>query len=205
MLKGFGKYDIEAETQSIYCYKNTDVLKNRFGIKDKDKLRALESDLSAIRQNDMLSHPIPGRLTPHHLCAVHKALFGDLYPFAGHYRRENISKGSTLFLPYPDIHRKLSAALSDLREKGRSAIPFDALVSRSAVCFAELNYIHPFREGNGRATREFMRLWFLKNGYEIDWGQIDTAELLRAMELSVFDASVLEEPLIICLRRQLPI
>ena len=64
---------------------------------------------------------------------------------------------------------------------------FDRFTERSAYYFAELNYIHPFREGNGRATREFIRLLFLKNDYEVDWAAVPAEKLLDAMELSVYD------------------
>ena len=65
---------------------------------------------------------------------------------------------------------------------------------------AELNYIHPFREGNGRATREFMRQLFLLNGYEVDWGAVPVEQLLHAMEESVFDTNELERVLRDCLQ-----
>ena len=76
---------------------------------------------------------------------------------------------------------------------------FDALVERSAYYFAELNYIHPFREGNGRATREFMRQLYDFNGYEVNWAAVSTEDLLAAMEASVFDTVELEMVLRKCL------
>ena len=65
---------------------------------------------------------------------------------------------------------------------------------------AELNYVHPFREGNGRAIREFMRLLFLRNGYSVDWSAVAVDELLGAMIDSVYDAAHLEQVLGRCLR-----
>ena len=107
-----------------------------------------------------------------------------------------IMKGTTRFLNHTDIPRKLSELLSKLRdERWLEGLPFDELVERSAYYFAELNYIHPFREGNGRAIREFMRLLFLRNGYEVNWAVVPAEVLLDAMEKSVFDTGKLQNVL----------
>ena len=202
MGNGFGKYDVYAVSGSVYCYGDTGVLKNRFGIRDGGKLRELEADISAIRQNDLLVHPITGRFTANHLCRIHRYLFGDIYPFAGHFRREDIMKGTTRFLSHRDIKGKLMKLLTELSlENYLKGLDFGALVDRSAYYFAELNYIHPFREGNGRSTREFMRLLFAENGYEVDWARVSTDHLLAAMEVSVFDTSELKQVLRLCLHR----
>ena len=186
MDKGFGKYDVYAVAGSIYCYRDGNVLKNRFGLRDGAKLRAVEADISLLRQRELLESPIHGRFTVSHLCRIHRYLLGDIYPFAGHLRREDIMKGATRFLAYGEIPHKLTTLLSQLREENwLSGFDFDRFIKRSAYYFAELNYIHPFREGNGRATREFMRLLFLKNGYEVDWAAVPAEDLLDAMEWSV--------------------
>lgn len=77
----------------------------------------------------------------------------------------------------------------------------DEFCQRTAYYFAELNYIHPFREGNGRATREFMRQLLLMNGYEVNWGAVPVEQFLHAMEESVYDTGELECMLQKCLRR----
>lgn len=200
MDKGFGKYDVYAAAGSIYCYRDTNVLKNRFGIRDGKKLKELEADLSAIRQKDLLENPIQGQFSASHLCRIHRYLLGDLYPFAGNFRREDIMKGQTRFLAHGDIKRKLTKLLDELKaENYLKGLPFEVLVERSAYYFAELNYIHPFREGNGRATREFMRQLYAANGYAVDWAAVSTETLLDAMEASVFDTTALQSVLRHCL------
>ena len=105
-------------------------------------------------------------------------------------------KGTTRFLNHTDIPRKLSELLSQFRdERWLEGLPFDEFVERSAYYFAELNYIHPFREGNGRAIREFMRLLFLRNDYEVNWAAVPAEALLDAMEKSVFDTGELQNVL----------
>lgn len=200
MDKSFGKYDVYSVFGSIYCYKDTNVLKNRFGLRDGKKLRALEADISAIRQNDLLANPIRGHFTASHLRRIHRYLLGDIYPFAGHFRREDIMKGSTRFLGHQDIKAKLTKLLTELsRENYLQGLAPDELIDRSAYYFAELNYIHPFREGNGRCTREFMRQLYALNGYTVDWAAVSTDELLEAMEASVYDSAQLNTVLRVCL------
>jgi len=200
MAKGFGKYDVYTAAGSIYCYRDTNVLKNRFGIRDGKKLKELEADLSAIRQKDLLENPIQGQFSASHLCRIHRYLLGDLYPFAGHFRREDIMKGNTRFLAHRDIKGKLTKLLGELRSENHlKGLSFEDLVERSAYYFAELNYIHPFREGNGRATREFMRQLYALNDYTVDWAAVSTETLLDAMEASVFDTTALQSVLRQCL------
>lgn len=202
MADGFGKYDVYAVSGSVYCYGDTGVLKNRLGIRDGKTLKRLEADITTIRQNDLLTTPIPGRFTANHLCRIHRYLFGDLYPFAGHFRREDIMKGTTRFLTHRDVKMNLTKLLYALAsEKYLSGLDFDTFADRSAYYFAELNYIHPFREGNGRTTREFMRLLFAKNGYDVDWAKVSADHLLSAMEASVFDTTELKGVLQICLQK----
>lgn len=92
MTDGFSKYDIYATSGSAYCYKDTCVLYNRFGIRNAKTLKEIEPDITTIRLHDLLGKPVMGRFTSRH----HRYLFGDIYPFAGRYRRESIAKGDTV-------------------------------------------------------------------------------------------------------------
>lgn len=183
----FGKYDVYSVYGSKYCYTGTNVLRNRFDIRDAAQLRKLDADISSIKQFHLIKEPINGRFTANHLCRIHRFLFEDIYPFAGHFRREDIMKGQTRFQGFAQISSKLSALLSSLKKENYlRGLDFDTFIERSAYYFAELNYIHPFREGNGRAIREFMRQLYDYNGYEVNWSAVSSEELLRAMEESVY-------------------
>lgn len=200
MADGFGKYDVYAVAGSIYCYPDSGVLKNRFGLRDPTKLKAIEADISAIRQKDLLENPIRGHFSSNHLCRIHRYLFSDIYPFAGHFRREDIMKGTTRFLAFGEIKVKLQTLLLALRKESYLyGLPYQQFVEHSAYYFAELNYIHPFREGNGRSTREFMRQLFEYNGYKVRWDAVSAECLLSAMEESVFDTAELQKVLFACL------
>lgn len=200
MADPFGKYDVYSVASSIYCYPDSSVLKNKLDIRDPVLLRKVEADLSSARQAEIFRTPVVGRFTATHLCNIHRKLLGDVYSFAGHLRREDIAKGTTRFVTYSQIKEKLQRLLGQLqKEKWLENVPFEAFVARSAYYMAELNYIHPFREGNGRAIREFMRLLFLHNGYVVQWDAVDVEALLNAMIDSVYDIDHLEQILKQCL------
>ena len=200
MADPFGKYDVYSIASSIYCYPDSSVLKNKLDIRDPVLLRKVEADLSSARQAEIFRTPVVGRFTATHLCNIHRKLLGDVYSFAGHFRREDIAKGPTRFVTYSQIKEKLQRLLGQLQqEKWLENVPFEAFAARSAYYMAELNYIHPFREGNGRAIREFMRLLFLHNGYVVQWDAVDVEALLNAMIDSVYDTAHLEQILKQCL------
>lgn len=200
MADPFGKYDVYSVASSIYCYPDSSVLKNKLDIRDPALLRKVEADLSTARQAEIFRTPVVGRFTATHLCNIHRKLLGDVYSFAGHFRREDIAKGPTRFVTYSQIKEKLQRLLGQLQqEKWLENVPFEAFAARSAYYMAELNYIHPFREGNGRAIREFMRLLFLHNGYVVQWDAVDVEALLNAMIDSVYDTAHLEQILKQCL------
>lgn len=200
MADPFGKYDVYSVASSIYCYPDSSVLKNKLDIRDPALLRKVEADLSSARQAEIFRTPVVGRFTATHLCNIHRKLLGDVYSFAGHFRREDIAKGTTRFVTYSQIKEKLQRLLGQLQqEKWLENVPFEVFAARSAYYMAELNYIHPFREDNGRAIREFMRLLFLHNGYIVQWDAVDVEALLNAMIDSVYDTAHLEQILKQCL------
>jgi cell filamentation protein len=113
------------------------------------------------------------------LAAIHKALFAEIYDFAGELRTVNIAKGNFRFAPLMYLTQSLAHI---------DAMPhttFDEIIDK----YVEMNIAHPFREGNGRATR----LWLdalLKNQLQqvIDWNLVDKEVYLSAMERSVVNA-----------------
>ena len=74
----------------------------------------------------------------------------------------------------------------------------DKVFDNLAYVMAELNIIHPFREGNGRSIREFIRLMAKRMGYDLNWGNVDKEELLEASILSVDNYKVLIRVLEAC-------
>ena len=111
---------------------------------------------------------------------IHSYLFGGLYDFAGKIRTVNISKGGFTFAPIEFIDE----TLSNIEKMPEST--FEEIVDK----YVEMNIAHPFREGNGRATRIWLDL-ILKHALKncVDWSQINKNEYLKAMEQSVYDSS----------------
>lgn len=110
---------------------------------------------------------------------IHGYLFGGLYDFAGQIRTVNISKGGFMFA----LARFLQKTLADIERMPEKT--FSQIVDK----YVEMNVAHPFREGNGRATRIWLDLILKKNlGRCIDWSRIGKTAYLQAMKESVSDA-----------------
>lgn len=190
----FSKYDRKDRIQSVYCYPDTEVYLNHFGIKDNVELSELEADLTAIRLSELSLNQKRGKFGVAHLKNTHKYIFQDIYPFAGKLRVENISKGDTQFCLCQYIESNLESVLGKLKSENYLAnCPEGIFIEKMAFFMAELNMIHPFREGNGRAIREFLRQMAFKNGYELNWHKVDSGKLLEATILAVdFERTLLE-------------
>ena len=188
----FNKYEVYTTTASIYCYKNSNVLKNKAGIRDGNTLRAMENEIVAIKQYQMILSPITGKFTKNHLYRIHRFLFEDIYSFAGHTRKEQIAKGTTTFYPPASIDKELGKTFRFIAD-GHQLRDYTGSDLLDAIAFvmAELNVVHPFREGNGRAIREFIRLLALHNGLHIDWSNVEYTAILDASIESVDDHTAL--------------
>lgn len=157
-----------------YKYPGTDTLKNKPGIRDADALRAFEYEQAAQRGGELVAKPIPGRLDLDHLKAIHRHLFQDVYEWAGQARNVNIGKGGSQFAQPAFIEgegRRLSAALA--REDHLHGLDKDRFVERFAEHYADWNALHPFREGNGRATRAFFSEVARQAGYGFNQAVIE--------------------------------
>lgn len=199
----FSKYDVYTTVQSMYCYPDTDVLVNKLDIRDKEKLKAAESEFVAIKQIALLQEPIKGRFTKTHLLRIHRFLFEDVYPFAGHIRKEQISKGDTMFYPPDAIEKQLVRVFAQIHEKEllKEADRQKQIENLSWV-MAELNIVHPFREGNGRSIRELIRCMALEYGSHINWGNTDRETLINAAIAAVDDDMAFCDVLTQCLETE---
>ena len=109
------------------------------------------------------------------LQTIHRVLFEDIYDFAGTIRTVNLAKGSFRFAPL----MYLDAALQNIDKMPQGN--FDQIVEK----YVEMNIAHPFREGNGRATRIWLDCMLKKEiGMVVDWSKVDKEDYLLAMERS---------------------
>ena len=153
-------------------------LENKLGITDQAELAREEERLSKMRARELFEEGILNELTAESiesLFEIHRYLFQDVYPFAGKICAVNISKGGFRFVPI----MYLEPSLSTIEKIPQTT--FDEIIEK----YVEMNAAHPFREGNGRATRIWLDL-ILKTelGQVIDWSRVDKEDYLLAMERS---------------------
>ena len=153
-------------------------LENKLNITDSATLAREEERISKKRAIELFETNFLSTLkagTFEALCKIHAFLFSDIYDFAGQIRTVNMAKGNFRFAPL----MYLNAALANIENMPQNT--FDQIVEK----YVEMNVAHPFREGNGRATR----IWLdhiLKNELKlvIDWSIVDKEDYLLAMERS---------------------
>lgn len=164
----------------VYCYPDTSILINRLDIHDKDKLLTTETSLVAIRLYQLYQNPIRGSFDYDHLCRIHQHIFQDLYIWAGKTRMVNIAKTSLFCLVQfiPSYAESIFPAyLNDcMRAKDNS----EKFIHVFTEHYADLNALHPYREGNGRSQREYCRELCLKCGYSFDLRHTNHEEMLFA-------------------------
>jgi len=164
-----------------YLDSETGVLKNKLGIRVKEELESAEASLVAWRGFQLSEKPLRGRFDLDHLKAIHKRLFGDLYVWAGELRDIDLAKGNSYFANHSHIvgaaNQIFEKLASENHLKGLDVATFSV---RAAHYLGEINALHPFREGNGRAQREFINHLAYKNGYFIDWTNISQNAMLQA-------------------------
>lgn len=115
---------------------------------------------------------------------IHAYLFGGLYDFAGQIRTVNIAKAGFQFA----MAQYLGQALADVERMPEDS--FENIIDK----YVEMNVAHPFREGNGRATRIWLDLMLKKNLRQcIDWSHVDKRKYLKAMTRSVADATAITD------------
>ena len=169
------------------------VLLNNLELTDTASLSVAEADLSSARLIELLENPIQGDFSLAHLCAIHAHIFQDVYPWAGKPRLVDTGKGDTMFLPHQLIEERFRGVTERLsRTNFLSDLHGDLVLfsEEAGTVFAEINHIHTFREGNGRAQREFLAMLAARAGFEISWAGVSD----RAMIEACAEARQLNEP-----------
>lgn len=174
---------------SRYTYKNSSVLKNKLNITTEEKLKEYETKMVALKLASIDKADFKRTYDEEHLKAIHKYLFEDVYDFAGQYRLENITKDNFIFSQYQYIDENIKEVFKKTNIQSLEDLPFEEVIIKLSDFMTDLNVLHPFREGNGRATREFIREFLDKLGFEINWFEIDYNDILRASMLAVIDDS----------------
>ena len=194
--------DLYNERNSNYCYPNSNILINKLDIHDKQVLQKYEAKITAAKLLALRQKGIIGNFDSDHINSIHKYLFEDIYPFAGQYRNENIAKGVFRFAEWEYIEQELNRLLNNLKnENYLYNLSKEDLAERLAFYLSELNVLHPYREGNGRTIREFIRELALKNNYIFDISKIPPSEFLDASMKSIVDTKDLANIIDRCLEK----
>lgn len=153
-------------------------LENKLGITDSAELARMEEKISKQKARMLFETCLLDTFevgTFKGLSDIHRALFDDIYDFAGKVRTVNLAKGNFRFAPV----MYLDAALSNIERMPQST--YDEIIAK----YVEMNVAHPFREGNGRSTRIWLDAILKKElGVVVDWSRVDKADYLLAMERS---------------------
>jgi cell filamentation protein len=169
-----------------YVHPETNVLKNLRDIRDADQLNKFEAIATTRRIVELEHEPIQGQFDARHLQAIHHHIFQDVYEWAGDFRSVSISKSGDPFAFPRHIVSSLDKICGELkREMHLAGSDLERFASRGAYYLGEINAIHPFREGNGRTQREFIRELGLQNGLTIDWRQVSREEMIEASRRSL--------------------
>ena len=155
------------------------VLANKLNITNQIELNKAEEKISKQKAKQLFESGDINRIeigTFKGLAKIHTYLFGDIYEFAGNIRDVNIAKGGFRFAPL----MYLSQSLDYIDKMPQNN--FDKIIEK----YVEMNVAHPFREGNGRATRIWLDL-ILKQELQqvIDWNLVDKENYLSSMERSI--------------------
>jgi cell filamentation protein len=154
------------------------ILKNKLKIDDQIELARMEEKISKGKAKQLFESGDIKKVnigTFEGLAFIHSYLFGEIYDFAGNIREVNIAKGNFRFAPL----MYLKPSLKHIDSMPQSN--FEEIIEK----YVEMNIAHPFREGNGRATRIWLDLILKKEIQKvIDWNQVDKEEYLSAMERS---------------------
>lgn len=158
------------------------ILANKLGITDQIELAKAEEKISKQKAKQLFDSGDINKVevgTFAGLAFIHAYLFDDMYDFAGKIRDVNIAKGTTAFARV----MYLESSLKHIDAMPQSS--FDEIIEK----YVEMNIAHPFREGNGRATRIWLDL-ILKQQIQrvVDWNLVDKDDYLAAMQRSVAKA-----------------
>ena len=155
-----------------YLDPETGILRNKVGARTKVALEDAEGDLSFARLMQLMDHPPKATGDLDELRAIHRHLFQDVYVWAGEVRIVDVRKnveGADWFLPVSMIGRAAGYAAEELRSDNHlRGLDRESFIERLAYHYDQFNYIHPFREGNGRTQRVFWNRVGRDAGWQLD-------------------------------------
>ena len=171
---------------SYYCYENSNVLKNKLGIRDSELLEEKERKIAGLRYIELFQNIPNGEMNFNYFLKIHKFLFQDIYTWAGKVRTVDIAKGN-MFCNSAFIHLNANDIFNKLKkEHFLQDLSDNELPIKMAYYFSEINALHPFREGNGRTQRAYFSILAQRLGYYLDFSEISQDDMIKASSQSFF-------------------
>jgi cell filamentation protein len=173
-----------------YTDQKTGVLRNLAGITDWEGLIFIEGVAFQNRSNELQEKPIKIK-DAGTLLEIHRYLFQDVYKWAGQVRTVEISKQGKQFFPthrFREAFLYIDSLLVDYRKVDKA--DENGIVYFLAIILDSINFLHPFREGNGRAQREFLRTLALEKGFTININPPDNADIYERYMNGTIDGDI---------------
>jgi cell filamentation protein len=168
---------------SEYFTSYDDVLENKLGISDPKALKQLEEEIVPFRTAEIFSSFLSETFDFRMLKRIHSVMFSDLYQMAGQVRSVDMVRGDNK-IPFcftQNIESEQKRIFDTLkREHNFRGLERAEFIKKLAWLAGELNALHPFRDGNGRAIRAFLVLLAQNADYELDYSRVDKDELIEA-------------------------
>jgi cell filamentation protein len=158
----------------------TGTLRNKLGLSAAGESEAAEREITHAALIFLRESPVLPSFDLMHLCAVHRRIFGDVYEWAGQLRTVAIAKGSWFCLPQYIESSSAETFRALHGENHLRGLPRDMFTERLTHYLGEVNAIHPFREGNGRAQRAFFEQLASDAGFILDWQRLDADRNIAA-------------------------
>jgi len=169
-----------------YVYPGTGVLRNLADLRDGNALADHEAQASALRLAQLAAVRLDGGYDLPHLQRFHCFIFQDVYSWAGELRSVPLAKPGSMFALPEHIASYTTEVLCQLAgEQHLHGLQRDQFADRLTHYYAEINAVHPFREGNGRAQRAFMRQLALDAGHALAWEHLHPQILVYASQRSL--------------------
>jgi cell filamentation protein len=155
----------------------TGVLRNRLGTTDAAVLARAEGFFAFEAEIELYaSGATVVRCDLAALQAVHRRLFAEIYDWAGELRTVDIAKGDSTFALARHLRQAATGVFRKVASTDLRALGLRPFVETAARLLGDVNALHPFREGNGRAQRAFLQLLARDAGYQFRWSEVDPAE-----------------------------
>lgn len=162
------------------------MLRNLAGLRDADVLAEREAQASTLRLVQLAALSLEGAYDLAHLQEFHRFIFQDIYSWAGELRNVPLAKPGSMFALPEHIEGYVTEVLRQLNdERHLHDLPRDEFAGRITHYYAEINAVHPFREGNGRAQRAFLRQLAVDAGHTLAWEHLDSTALVHASQHSL--------------------